>query len=57
MRPDPRETSGGSGEPEEPAEGELLEQGDAQPGGDPDAGPSVTPEEVQRGQERDQAEG
>jgi hypothetical protein len=33
------------------------EQGAEAYGGDPDAGPGVTPEEVKRGNERDQAEG
>ena len=35
----------------------AAEQGAESYGGDPDAEPSVTPEEAARGSERDQAEG
>lgn len=48
-RPDP---------PEEPDRSQEAAEGGAESyGGDPDAGPSVTPEELRRGSERDQAEG
>jgi hypothetical protein len=40
-----------------PADDQPAEGGAEAYGGDPDAEPSVTPDEVERGQERDQAEG